>query len=273
MRRFEARAGSSDSDDNDDNDPNNRNDHPRPDRNDIDDSDDDDVNQRDWRHEVKHVRRRRALGSAAKSSESNSQGDDQDLTDMVSDASANVDMEDDAINEDFDMNDDAINTDEILFSEGSQSPLRFVPHSREASPDLDARPAIENDNLDDVPDIDNDSIFNMDIDRTITPRSPTIPGSPVQPKLEPKTEPEAEVMTYINHTSSGHTFDLVDLTGDDDSMGSENSVMEVIELTEDSDTTTKPTRRSNAYAATIDLTQDSEESQSGSDMQVIELDE
>ena len=188
---------------------------------------------------------------------------------MVDDASANVDMEDDAINEDLATDDDAIN---IMSGDGSQSPLRFVPHSREASPDLDAHHATENDNLDDIPDIDYDSTVNMDIDRTITPRSPTMPDSPIQPELEPKVEPEPD-LTPAEYTGSRQTCNLIDLTEDDESIESWNNIMEVIELTEDSDTTIEPTRPSNTYAAMIDLTHDSECSQSGSDMQVIELDD
>lgn len=277
-RRLEARAGDGNGDDDNDNDRNNRGDRPRPDRN---DNDDDGVNHDndslpDWQHELNRLRRHRMVGFAAEDNEDNSQGDDQDLINMEDDIDANVGMQDD-INEDFYMDDDAINTDGNLFSDGSQSPFRFVAHSREPSPDVDTHPAPEFDDLDDTLNIDYDHIYDIDVDHiTTSPSSPssTIPDSPIEPKLEPKVEPEADFMTHTGYTRSKHTRDLIDLTGDDDdSTGSENSVMEVIELTEDSDTNMDPTRLNYKYDAMIDLTRDSEDSQSGSDMQVIELDD
>jgi len=284
MRRLEARAGTSDDDDDNDDDPTNRNDHPRPDRKDSDndnsddDDNDDDGNQRSWQHELGRLRRRRLLGSATGNNEEDLLDDDQSLVDMEDDTNANVDIDDDAINVDFDMDDDAINTDESrnedLLGDGSQSPPRFVPHSRETSPGGDARIGSESNDLDESPNINYDSILRMRRGRRRTPTSPSVPDSPITPKLEPKPEPEREITTYTNYTRSRQTCGLIDLTGDDDDLlGSDNSVMEIIELTEDSDATTEPTRTNSRYDATIDLTQDSEDSQNSSPIQVIELDE
>lgn len=279
MRRLEARA-EDDDDDDADNDPNNRNDHPGQDRNDNDDDDDDgdDGNQRTWQHELSRLRRRRLLGSATGNNEEDLLDDDQNLVDTDNDTNANIDIHDDAINVDFDMDDGAINTDESrnedLLGDGSQSPPRFVPHSRETSPDDDARIGSKNNDLDNNLDMDYDSIFGMRLDRIRTPKSPSVPDSPITPKLEPKPEPETEVITYTDYTRSRQTCDLIDLTGDDDdSLGSDNSVMEIIELTEDSDATTESTRTNSRYVAMIDLKQDTENSQNRSPMQIIELDD
>ncbi|KAH0289325.1 hypothetical protein M436DRAFT_64350 [Aureobasidium namibiae CBS 147.97] len=272
MRRLEARAGDGDDDDAD-NDPNNRNDHPEPDRNDNDDDDDgDDGNQRTWQHELSRLRRRRLLGSATGNNEEDLLDDDQNLVDMEDDNNPNVDMEN--ISEDVDMDDDAVNTDDIVFGDGSQSSSWFVPRSREASPDDDACIGSGNNDLDDNSDIDYESIFGMRLGRRRTPTSPSVPDSPITPKLEPKPEPETEIITYTKYTRFRQTCDLIDLTGeDDDSMGSDNSGMEVIELTDDSSMSTEPTRTNSRYDAIIDLTQTSEDFQNSSPMQIIELDD
>lgn len=281
MRRLAARTGDDDDDDddnNDRNDYNDRNSHPRPGRsnNDTDDADDDDDNnsgnQRNWQHELSLLRRRRSLDSTAENHE-DLLDDGQNAADVEEDTNAELDMEDD-INEDFDMDVDPINNDEILFGDRSQSPFRFVPHSRDPSPDMDAYSATENDNVDDTPDIDDEFVFDMDVDGMTTHPSPTRPASPIHPKLEPKVEHETDLMTYTEHTRQRQTHDLIDLTEEDDeSIKSWNNAMEVIELAEDSDTIAERSGANNRYDAMIDLTQESEGYQSGSDMQVIEIDD
>jgi hypothetical protein len=105
-------------------------------------------------------------------------------------------------------------------------------------------------------------------------RSPTRLDSPIQPKLEPKVEPEDEatIRNEYRYTRPKHIWDPIDLTEDsDESMGGGSSTMEVIELTEDSDTPTEPVRTTNRCEAVIDLTQDPEASEGP--MEVIELDD
>ena len=209
--------------------------HPGPDSdNNEDDPDDDDEN--DWRKVLNQLRRQNSPNGGAENE-----------TNLLDDGQDPMDMEDNP-NEDVDMDLDTIDAGEDWFNyhddRSNSSNSIFMPFARETSTQDFAHPKTDNDEM---------------------------PNSPVQPKLEPKVEPEAEAMTFCGYTESRHIPVLIDLTADDDSMGSGNNTMEVIELTEDSDTLTNATSN-NRRCATIDLTQDSEDFQSPT-MEVIELDD
>jgi hypothetical protein len=261
IRPVEAGADEDDSDDQDDNpdpglrqhrridnesdeddEPNGHDHHPRPDPNDNDDNgddddddDDDDADEFDLRRELGLLRRRSAPDPGPENTENDMQDDFRDRINMGDDLNGEFDIQDD-IDQDHDMMDH--------LDDRSQSPF-FVPHSRQTS---------------------------IDIDRMSSQRSPKRLDSPIQPKLEPKVEPEEEVMTQPGYIRPRHIWDPIDLTEDsDESMGDGSSTMEVIELTEDSDTPTEPVRTTNRYEDVIDLTQDSEEPQSP--MEIIEVDD
>lgn len=251
-----------------DDDSNNHDDDPGPHPDDKDnDGDDDDDDENDdssnWQRELNLLRRRNSLEIGAENNQDDLLNDDQDPIDPADDIDQDVNMEDDT--------NDADESRFNHYDDRSPSPL-FVPHSRENSPEGAVHPATGNDVLDDMSDIELDDISDKNIARRT--RSPAMPDSPVQPKIEPKLEPEPEVMNHIGNTRSTRTYDLIDLTEDDESTRSGSSIMEVIELTEDSATNVPNSERTiNRYEAMIDLTEDWDTSQDGLDMEVIDLDD
>lgn len=257
-------------DDDEDNDPNdNPGSRPGHNSNDGDDDDDDDDGF-DWRNERNLLRRHDPLNAKVENNEDDMLDDDRDLMNM-----------EDSMNEDYHMVDDTNDSDETRsnrYDDRSQSPT-FIPHSRQTSPET-THLAIENGHIDGMSDIDLGDISDIELDGTSNmktarrTRSPTMPDSRVQPKLEPKLEPEPEVMNHAGNTRSRRTYDLIDLTEDDESTRSGSSIMEVIDLTEDSDTNVVDSDRTiNRYEAVIDLTEDRDTSQDDLDMEVINLDD
>jgi hypothetical protein len=259
--------------DDDDDDDSNDNPGPHPGHNDNDGGDDDDNDDDDgfdWRHERDLLRRHDPLNSEVENNEDDMLDHGRDLMNM-----------EDAMNEDYNMVDDTNDSDEThsnRYHDRSQSPT-FVPHSRQTSPET-TDPVVENGHNDDMFDIDLGDISDIEPDGTSDmniarrTRSPTMPESPVRPKIEPKLEPEAEITNDIGNTRSTRTYDLIDLTEDDESTSSGSSIMEVIELTEDSGTNVVDSDRTiNRYEAMIDLTEDWDTSQDGLDMEVIDLDD
>jgi hypothetical protein len=205
------------------------------------DSDDDDGNGQDWRTQLNRLRRDRQHGSGPENNEDNLPDDVPDLLDMQDD-----------IDEDFNMGEDIDEDDR------SSSPV-FVPHSRQTSPETTRHP----NDVGNLSEIDIDDFSEINNDHTVSTRSPTRLGSS-ELKLELKPDPDNE----YQHTRSKPPHDVIDLTGDsDESMGGGSSIMEMIDLTEDSESV----RTGNEHGPVIDLTEDSDTYQSP--MDIIELDD